>query len=327
MRSVITTLAIGMAVLAVPETGALAQTSSGAAAATAPVADVPVYGPDTTKPLVDSSWKPFYPAKQVAQNATTPPPAGTPGAQPAGCTGPVDPYKNYDCLDDYLGDDIFDPLLQLLPARMGRGRPAGRSEGAAVAPRRRLAEQPETVPPMPFTEWPNGALTSHRRKRPNSVDSPFMVAIANTSSARHEDAHIQIYGWINPGINLSSNTTRPGGNFPVAYMYTPNTVQLDQAVIYFERLPDTVQTDHIDWGFRFSGPLRRELPIYELLRHRQLPVRWDSNNDQRLRHADGCRATLYPQCLRGRGDPNRALHLDPGHRGATRTEQLCIRTR
>jgi hypothetical protein len=30
-------------------------------------------------------------------------------------------------------------------------------------------------------------------------------------------------------------------------------VQLDQAVLYIERTPDTVQTDHIDWGFRLSG--------------------------------------------------------------------------
>jgi Putative beta-barrel porin-2, OmpL-like. bbp2 len=32
-------------------------------------------------------------------------------------------------------------------------------------------------------------------------------------------------------------------------------VQLDQAVLYIERLPDTVQKDHIDWGFRIA-------PIY-----------------------------------------------------------------
>jgi Putative beta-barrel porin-2, OmpL-like. bbp2 len=32
-------------------------------------------------------------------------------------------------------------------------------------------------------------------------------------------------------------------------------VQLDQAVLYIERLPDTVQKDHIDWGFRLA-------PIY-----------------------------------------------------------------
>jgi hypothetical protein len=32
-----------------------------------------------------------------------------------------------------------------------------------------------------------------------------------------------------------------------------NTVQLDQAVVYIERLPDTVQNDHFDWGFRLSS--------------------------------------------------------------------------
>ncbi len=63
MRSVITTLAIGMAVLAVPGAGATAQTSNSTAAATSPVADVPVYGPDRAKPLADSSWTPFYSAK------------------------------------------------------------------------------------------------------------------------------------------------------------------------------------------------------------------------------------------------------------------------
>ena len=30
-------------------------------------------------------------------------------------------------------------------------------------------------------------------------------------------------------------------------------MQLDQAVIYIDRIPDTVQTDHIDWGFRVSA--------------------------------------------------------------------------
>ena len=30
-------------------------------------------------------------------------------------------------------------------------------------------------------------------------------------------------------------------------------LQLDQTVIYIERTPDTVQTDHADWGFRLSA--------------------------------------------------------------------------
>ena len=39
-------------------------------------------------------------------------------------------------------------------------------------------------------------------------------------------------------------------NLPTAYWVVPNSFQLDQAVIKFEREIDWVQTDHIDWGFR-----------------------------------------------------------------------------
>jgi hypothetical protein len=68
-----------------------------------------------------------------------------------------------------------------------------------------------------------------------------------------EDAHIQIYGWVETGGNVSTAKTGYGGNAPAAYAFTPNILQLDQAVIYVERVPDTVQQDHIDWGFRVSG--------------------------------------------------------------------------
>ena len=81
-----------------------------------------------------------------------------------------------------------------------------------------------------------------------------MTALSNTYVGKAlNDAHIQIYGWVNFGGNVSTNTVKPGGNWPAAYMYTPNTMELDQGVIYIERLPDTVQKDHIDWGFRFSA--------------------------------------------------------------------------
>jgi hypothetical protein len=68
------------------------------------------------------------------------------------------------------------------------------------------------------------------------------------------DNHLQVHGWVDPSGNLSTNTVK-GGNAPGAYAYNPNTVQLDQAVVYIERLPDTVQKDHVDWGFRIA-------PIY-----------------------------------------------------------------
>jgi hypothetical protein len=112
---------------------------------------------------------------------------------------------------------------------------------------------PETTPPMPFTEWPYGGATVLGANRPNSVDSPLMAAISDTSLGKWmSDAHLQVYGWVEAGGNISSSTVR-GGNAPGGYDYNPNTVQLDQAVVYVERTPDTVQTDHVDWGFRLSG--------------------------------------------------------------------------
>jgi hypothetical protein len=62
-------------------------------------------------------------------------------------------------------------------------------------------------------------------------------------------ANIKIYGWLNPGGDASSSKQ---SNIPESYMVVPNTVALDQAVLRFERVPDTVQTDHVDWGFRLS---------------------------------------------------------------------------
>ena len=62
-------------------------------------------------------------------------------------------------------------------------------------------------------------------------------------------ARIKVYGWINPGISVSTSNK---SNIPESYAIVPNRVELDQGVIRIERLPDTVQTDHVDWGFRLT---------------------------------------------------------------------------
>jgi hypothetical protein len=113
--------------------------------------------------------------------------------------------------------------------------------------------QPVTSPPYPFTEWPYGAATYLGANRPASVDSPLMQAIGPTALGKlMADANIQAYGWVEVGANLSTSHHR-GGNAPAGYDYNPNTAQLDQGVLYIERTPDTVQKDHVDWGFRISG--------------------------------------------------------------------------
>jgi len=112
---------------------------------------------------------------------------------------------------------------------------------------------PQTNPPMPFTDWPYGGTTLIGDNRTASVDSPLMVALAPTALGKAmTSAGIQAYGWVDYGGNISTSKLK-GGNAPAAYDYNPNNVQLDQAVIYIERTPDTVQTDHIDWGFRLSA--------------------------------------------------------------------------
>ena len=75
---------------------------------------------------------------------------------------------------------------------------------------------------------------------------------------KHGDAwkksRIAVYGWINAGFNFSTSSQAHGlyGNAPSGYNQIPNSFQLDQAVLYIERQPDTVQTDHFDWGFRLG---------------------------------------------------------------------------
>src|ERR1700744_5833509 len=163
-----------------------------------------------------------------------------------------DPYKDYSCLDTYLGDDVATRFMNYYRLEWDEsGAPTDPS--APPSHRDGWPATPETTPPMPFTEWPYGAATPLGVTRPNSVDSPLMAAIANTGVGRWmNDNHFQVYGWVNGGFNVSSNDVKPGGNAPIAYAYTPNTVQLDQAVLYLDRFPDTVQTDHIDWGMRLS---------------------------------------------------------------------------
>lgn len=64
-----------------------------------------------------------------------------------------------------------------------------------------------------------------------------------------ENARIKVYGWFNAGGNASTSTN---SNVPESYDIVPNRVEVDQAVLRIERVPDTVQTEHVDWGFRLS---------------------------------------------------------------------------
>ena len=193
--------------------------------------------------LTLAAWG-FALSAQAAESAA--PPA-------AAASAPCDPYKKYECLESYLGTGFWERLGNYYSLEWGQA--AAPADPKAPAGRREyFPPAAQSVPPMPFTEWPYGGTTALGVTRPGSADSPLMVALGNTSFGQWmNDNNLQLYGWVNAGGNISTNKTKPGGNSPAAYLYTPNTVQLDQAVLYLDRFPDTVQKDHIDWGLRISA--------------------------------------------------------------------------
>ena len=116
---------------------------------------------------------------------------------------------------------------------------------ASPAPERRGTPAPLNSPPFPGADWPIGGTPVIGA--PDYQTYPLMQAI-NENKTR-----FKIYGWFDIGGNASTSNKGKYANDETAYDVIPNSIQLDQAVLYFERLPDTVQTDHIDWGFRFSS--------------------------------------------------------------------------
>jgi hypothetical protein len=60
----------------------------------------------------------------------------------------------------------------------------------------------------------------------------------------------KLYGWIDPTLNFS---TSAHSNAPEANDVYANRFEMNQIVLYAERLPDSVQLDHIDWGYHLTA--------------------------------------------------------------------------
>jgi hypothetical protein len=88
--------------------------------------------------------------------------------------------------------------------------------------------------------WTAGFLTKTLR-----VPYSFLVEEDRNSNLRLAEFWFQRQPRSFPGNKY--------GNFPTAYDEVPNAGEPDQEVLYVERQPDTVQTDHFDWGFRLTN--------------------------------------------------------------------------
>ena len=113
---------------------------------------------------------------------------------------------------------------------------------SAPAPQRRALDGPLDSPPFPSSDWGYGGSTI--LGTPDGNVYPLMTAL------KLQDHRTKVYGWIDPSFNFSTSSTN---SFPLSYDIFPNSVVLNQAVLYVERLPNTVQNTHFDFGYHVTG--------------------------------------------------------------------------
>jgi Putative beta-barrel porin-2, OmpL-like. bbp2 len=111
-------------------------------------------------------------------------------------------------------------------------------------PVRRGFQAPLDSPPFPSSDYSVGGTPVIGA--PDTQSYPLMQAI------NENRGHVKVYGWFNGGFDVSTSNKGDGANSPAAYYLNPNRIIPDQEVLYIERLPNTVQTDHVDYGFRLA---------------------------------------------------------------------------
>jgi hypothetical protein len=115
---------------------------------------------------------------------------------------------------------------------------------AAASPpaARRGLSQPLDSPPFPSSDWGYGGSPTIGEADGNVY--PLQTAINDAKS------RTKIYGWVEPTVNVSTSRNR---NYPESNDLYSNRVELGQAVVYVERLPDEVQRNHFDWGYHLTA--------------------------------------------------------------------------
>jgi putative OmpL-like beta-barrel porin-2 len=120
----------------------------------------------------------------------------------------------------------------------------GTGESGPELPRRALPA-PLDSPPFPGAEYQGYPLIGVPY---NTKEWPLQKALDGTFLGDFlKRNRLYAYGWITASGNWS---TSKHSNLPDSYWLVPNEAFLDQAIFRVERPVDSVQTDHIDVGFR-----------------------------------------------------------------------------
>jgi hypothetical protein len=135
-----------------------------------------------------------------------------------------------------LTGNFFHRLAQFYSQDWAGANPSGPSVT------KRGLTPPLDSPPFPFSDWGYGG--SPDIGAPDGNTYPLMSAL------NLENSRTKVYGWVAGSFNFSTSAQN---NFPVSYDIFPNKIEMNQAVVYIERLPDTVQNTHFDWGYHVTG--------------------------------------------------------------------------
>src|SRR5579871_1743787 len=135
-----------------------------------------------------------------------------------------------------------------LGADSGMNQPKGGGGPAparGLEPTRRALPSPFDSPPFPGSEYQGYPLIGV----PSDYTMwPLMKAMQGTWYNDLLTANrTRVYGWVTAEGNWS---TSRHSNTPDSYWIRPNNFDVDQMIVRFERNLDSVQTDHIDYGFR-----------------------------------------------------------------------------
>ena len=103
---------------------------------------------------------------------------------------------------------------------------------------------PSTPPPSPASDYSSAAPP------PSAPPTPRPTRSCRPST--RTDRRTKIYGWFNGRLQRQHLQQGRRRQLSRRLLRQPQPHHPDQQVLYIERLPDTVQTDHFDWGFRFA---------------------------------------------------------------------------
>ena len=127
----------------------------------------------------------------------------------------------------------------------GNGDGNGNGNGNGKDPPRRAMPSPFEAPPFPTAEYQGFPVIG---LPVDTTKWALQKALDGTAVGNFmDDNRLRFYGWVNASANWTNNRLT---NTPTSYWVAPNSLQMDQTVFRLERQVDTVQTDHIDWGFK-----------------------------------------------------------------------------